>query len=240
MQDGLLFVRSVGAHMITLLAGCAATVVLELFRRFVLKRDFPNRWYAWILSGFLCFAFFQAWEEQYTSAESRAHVIYALSADKARLEGELHGEVGRANAEVGGKAATIDALKTQISSQQVAINQCLVQLGKAQQAEPLKMTMLPNPIMPAGNTGRYLTEFIILTNKSTQHVSAMFGCDRPMRQFQADVMGRSSFNGGSGVIGPNTGHLDITTTPAWSSTNPLLIKIWHDDSELGNCRIRVD
>src|ERR1700733_5152206 len=77
------YVQAVIAHMLTILAGCAATVILELYRRFYLKRDFPDRWYIWILMCFLCFASFQAWQDQSTS---RVALEGALSTAKRDLE----------------------------------------------------------------------------------------------------------------------------------------------------------
>jgi len=120
MQHALLFVRAIGEHMVTLLAGCGATVALDLFRRYYLKKDFPDKWYAWILVGFLSFAIFQAWAEQFTSAEWRGNKLFELSERVARLDSE-----------VTQKTTTIEGLRGQIMSQQDANSQCLLQLGKA-------------------------------------------------------------------------------------------------------------
>jgi len=78
-QNLALYIHAVISHMLTILAGCGATVILELFRRYVLRREFPNRWYFWMLTAFLCFASFQAWLDEHTSAEGRESKIQNLS-----------------------------------------------------------------------------------------------------------------------------------------------------------------
>jgi hypothetical protein len=60
-----IFAVRVGAKWVTLLEGSAGTVSLFVLQVFVLKKPISKTWYAVILFGFLLFACFQAWEEEY-------------------------------------------------------------------------------------------------------------------------------------------------------------------------------
>jgi hypothetical protein len=64
-----LWARQVGHHWFSLLEGCVATVLLGLFEKFI--KPIPKLWYVIILMLFVCFASFQAWQDEYTSAQGR-------------------------------------------------------------------------------------------------------------------------------------------------------------------------
>lgn len=55
-------------HIVTLLAGCGATVALGLIQKYALRKPLSIKWEIAILSGFVFFAGFQAWQDQYEKA----------------------------------------------------------------------------------------------------------------------------------------------------------------------------
>jgi hypothetical protein len=81
--------------MVTILAGCGATVLLDQLRRVAKRRgwiedDWPDKWWLYILLTFLLFASFQAWQDEHTSAGGRLEQIGRLSATMpVYLEGHL-------------------------------------------------------------------------------------------------------------------------------------------------------
>lgn len=52
-------------HTVTLLAGCGATVVLGLLQKYAFKKPLSLKWEVSILLGFVFFAGFQAWHDEY-------------------------------------------------------------------------------------------------------------------------------------------------------------------------------
>lgn len=206
--------------MITILAGCAATVVLELFRRFLLKREFPNRWYAWILVAFLVFALFQAWEEQYTSAEGRAALISDVAVQNASLERDKNGQ-----------AAQIQLLQNQVHTQQETLNEAVVQLGKANAPVPLKITALPLREIDA-----HSAEFILLTNQQITPVRLLVTCPAGLREASAGVLGAGlqSVGGWGGRFSGAQFGVGILS-PAWTPISPLLVTLRYDQEKLGTC-----
>ena len=52
-------------HTVTLLAGCAATVMLGILQKYVLKKPLSVKWELSLLAAFVFFAGFQAWQDQY-------------------------------------------------------------------------------------------------------------------------------------------------------------------------------
>jgi hypothetical protein len=84
------FLLSVLQHWVSLLAGCGATVVLELFRRYWLKREISLKWHSILLLLFVLFACYQAWLHEHSSAEGRAKRIVALEQEKASLQAVFH------------------------------------------------------------------------------------------------------------------------------------------------------
>ena len=70
--------------MVTILAGCGATVILDQLRRYSkrkgwIKDDWPDLWWIYIMAAFLCFASFQAWLDEHTSAIGQFARVMELS-----------------------------------------------------------------------------------------------------------------------------------------------------------------
>lgn len=223
MQNGLLFVRSIGVHMITILAGCAATVILELFRRFVLKKEFPNRWYAWILFVFLGFAAFQAWDEQFTSAEGRGRLIAQMSADK-----------GKEDAKAVGDSATIEALRQQVGSQQTTINGLVLQLGEAQSKEVQPRKIIPYSVgvvknYDNPNLSQNQGTFILLSNKTITPVQILVSCESEIDVASGAVLGTATMMSGGwgGRVTRSLTQFGVgINSPAWTPSNPLLVTVY--------------
>jgi hypothetical protein len=81
----LLFLQDVWRHWVAIMEGSVATVLLGVYQSFILKKPISKAWYAVVLNGFLLFACFQAWEEQYTSRLGRE----ADLRESGRIQGVL-------------------------------------------------------------------------------------------------------------------------------------------------------
>jgi len=68
----LIFLLAIISHVVTLAAGCVVTVVIGLLEKHVLKRSLSLKWEIAILLGFVFFACFQAWRDQYQRANELA------------------------------------------------------------------------------------------------------------------------------------------------------------------------
>ncbi|HEU4341221.1 MAG TPA: hypothetical protein VFU31_06595, partial [Candidatus Binatia bacterium] len=95
------------------------------------KRGFsaiPWRYVRLAIIGFLLASFFSVWYEQRSS--------FLKAADKLSQEEK---NLKEAKTTLGNRDVKIEALDNQIRDQQRIINEALVQLGKTQQQEPLKI-----------------------------------------------------------------------------------------------------
>jgi hypothetical protein len=65
-----IFIARLFDHLFTLLAGCVVTVVVGIIEKRILKRPISWRLDVYILLGFIFFAGFQAWQDQYHRAQT--------------------------------------------------------------------------------------------------------------------------------------------------------------------------
>ena len=70
LSDLWIFLWAVISHTVTLLAGCAATVMLGIIEKYILKRSLSLKASVGIFLGFVFFACFQAWRATYQQANS--------------------------------------------------------------------------------------------------------------------------------------------------------------------------
>lgn len=90
----MLFVSGFLGHLVTLLAGCAVTVIMAVIEKRILKRAISLKLEIGVLMCFVLFACFQTWRDQYTSSEWRGQRILALEQELARQAPDFAGEIG--------------------------------------------------------------------------------------------------------------------------------------------------
>jgi hypothetical protein len=83
------FLLSVANHIFTLAAGCAVTVLIGLFEKYILKRPISVKIEVIVLLAFLFFACFQAWRDEYDRATTEQTELHRLKAPN--LIGEITG-----------------------------------------------------------------------------------------------------------------------------------------------------
>jgi hypothetical protein len=83
------FALAVISHVFTLLAGCAVTVVINLIERYFRKK-LPIWVDIAILLGFVLFACFQAWKDEYQKAQSES-VYVETHVEPAFFDAQQHG-----------------------------------------------------------------------------------------------------------------------------------------------------
>jgi hypothetical protein len=133
----------------------------------------------------------------------------------------------------------IESLKNQVQDQQSTINKALVQLGNAQQQEPLKIThyflgAIPGRFNP--EIAPYRGNFLVLTNKIITPVRLLVTCDGEIVQTAGNVLGTGAMmEGGWGGKGKNKNEYGIgILSPAWTPTNPLLVTLYTNQKQI-NC-----
>ena len=236
------FVQAVVVHVVTILAGCAATVALELFRRFKLKgRDFPDRWYLWVLSSFLAFATFQAWQDQYLSNVARREdvnkrdgLLASVSSDKRQCDFEL-GVMRSVNAQEISRLAT----------QQESVNACVIALAKEAKPEALNIRSwvgaVPGVESRTPDGHRLLVSVIVsIANKTLTPVRTEVACRTPFTILAAAIAGeRWQITAGVDVLSDRKAVAKIDS-PAWVSGRPLIITLTSQDAIPDSCSVRQE
>ena len=90
----MLFVSGFLGHLVTLLAGCAVTVIMAVIEKRILKRAISLKLEIGVLICFVLFACFQTWRDQYTSSEWRRQRILTLEQEAERKAPDFTGEIG--------------------------------------------------------------------------------------------------------------------------------------------------
>jgi hypothetical protein len=180
----------------------------------------PWKYVRFAIVGFLLVAFFSAWYEK-REAFSKAH---------SELE-VARGKLQEANFKVENRDTTISLLENQIQNQQRTINDALVQLGKAQQQEPLKLTHHPLGRVEGRHKhgiAKSVYEFIVLTNKLTTPVKLVVACDGEIVDLNSKLLGASGLmTGGLEKINQRQYLIGISS-PAWTPSTPLLVTVYSD------------
>jgi hypothetical protein len=199
--------------MLTLLAGCGATVLLDQFRRYAKRRawitdDWPDKWWLYILLAFLCFASFQAWEDQHTSNIGR--------------QTDLHGKdlaLQKETMKLMQSENNNSLLSRLYNSQQETINSCFMSLSNFSKPEPRIITALILDNDEATKRNRML----LLINKTVTPVNLFVTCDQNVgNDPKVDILGVGRINGWAEKVASNAIQVKIDG-PAWSPISPMTL-----------------
>lgn len=163
--------------------------------------------------------------------------VAVLTNDKNNLSTQLQ----TVSSDNNRKDGTIQTLQGQIRDQQTTINGALLQLGKAQQLEPLRLTnyflgTLPGKANP--DVSKYNGTFLVLTNKLITPVRLLVTCEAELVQVGGGVLGSGAMMGGGwgGRVTRSKKQYGVgVLSPAWTPVNPLLVTIYTNQSDVGNC-----
>lgn len=181
-----LYTSAVVSHMLTLLAGCAATVLLDQARRLFKRRgwvkdDWPDLWWLYIMLAFLFFASFQAWEEQSLSRAGRERDLHQEEL-KVRSEQTKYllqeAKAETCGAEKGAVQKLFDGLSKQLFDFQGPLNTCVVALARNNKPEPLTITSVVILLDVKGMIGSgILSAIVARTNKDISPFNLEIECD---------------------------------------------------------------
>ena len=191
----------------------------------------PTPWKVckWGIVAFLFISIFSAWLEQRNAFRDASSIA---NSRKTELEKE------QKKVEI--RDVQITALQNQVQSQQKTINESLVQLGKAQQQEPLKLTpyfMRSIEGCYIGGIAKYHGNYLVLTNKTITPIRLLVSCDKEIAQVTGSILGAGAHTGGGwgGRVTNNKTDFGVgILSPAWTTTNPLIVTVYTNEKSL-NC-----
>ena len=173
LADFGVFIGAVVAHVVTLLAGCAVTVVINLIERYLLKGKRVPVWIdIAILLLFCLVACFQAWRDEQRNTETVIGLRAQAESAHNRCESGLQIEQAnyRGLLEQNGVArTTIDKQAVSLAQQQGTINSCVISLGKMNPLANRSIRVATSPISmpvngPDPKVQYHLFEIAIMTN----------------------------------------------------------------------------
>lgn len=235
----LAFVVTVLSLQFVLLGGCALTVLVGLYERFVSKKILSTRAYVGVILLLLFFACFQAWQQEHESANWRENALRGQAIQTGIESGKAKScadSLRVAQDSLNKSQGATDGRAQQIASQQSSLSTCLVQLGKAQQSEPMRITahlLRSEPSKRHVNVGGpgevevFERSYIILTSKAVTPIRLSVVCGvRSLHQASGYVAGTGAVMSGGwgGRLSPNSYGVGILS-PAWTPTNPLVVTV---------------
>ncbi|HXO20965.1 MAG TPA: hypothetical protein VOA87_13705 [Thermoanaerobaculia bacterium] len=137
------------------------------------------------------------------------------------------------------RESQISSLQARMLDQQKLVSELQIELGKSQQPEAFRTTVLKIST-PIANPkiAPNVTTLLMLTNRVVTPVHAIVFCDNAMVNVEVNVAGSGEFkDAGTSRMGPNGFQINIAL-PAWSPTTPLLVTIYHEN-DLGQCYYRA-
>jgi hypothetical protein len=252
------FCETVWLHLVTILAGCGATVVLDQFRRFAVRKkwivgDWPDGWWLVMILVFGAFASFQSWEDQYTSNKGRTQDLHAqeLKTIEARTDRDSE-QRARETCEY-----QRDFLRTELtrqagnfSGQQQTLNTCVVALAKNNAPVPLiiatTLSLAPLKITLRNRASR-LIAVIATANKSVSPVNIILHCETPYHGMRYEIADNEITP--YMVSSPVVKEIDSMSTkigftsPPWNLGTQLIMWIGIDDDNnlnptIGKCDVK--
>jgi hypothetical protein len=246
LQNLQAYFSAVAVQLLTILAGTAATVFLDQFRRLARRKkwiidEWPDLWWLYIVMAFTCFASFQAWEDEHTSNLARREdvlkqklltAVAESHADEERQDTRfcqfqkdvLNGAVARQGVNFNGQQGTL--------------NTCVVALAKINTPEPLITVpyLLGKSTVARPDRGRdqssqavEITSYLLITNKKIIPTRVLVSCDVPIRSASGQILQREGVqsivisNGGSGPVSENEYRVAISQD--WTPLDPLVIHL---------------
>jgi hypothetical protein len=232
IQDVWDFFVAVFTLHFVLLGGCVLTVLVALWEKYLSKRGISKGIHARVILFLLFFACFQAWQQEHQSKLGR--------------ERDLHTERGLT------QASTTRERHCQAVSEgkSYQINSCLVQLGKAQQSEPLRVV---GHLVPGGASKRLLVgqnadtgrrsqvdaferTYVVVTNRILTPVRLVVSCEGVVVKADGNILGTTTryVGGWGGRLSAQSFGVGILS-PAWAPTNPMLVTVMATVDPVG-CR----
>lgn len=212
------FLLSMIQHWLTLLAGCGATVLLDLLRRYWLKREISLKWYSIILLGFVVFACYQAWLDQSKSLQVRIKDVERLRQDKTQLTEAVH----QKDLLLLEKDRRIEDLKAKLEAKPIEVK---VHGGAEPRIEPpilvgMRFTQhrvaSDKPEMPYG------LEVVVQTDTTIQPVAIVIECNGEISEGHAGLGAGAYTKTKQGVLVDHPNWFLLSwETPAFTPSTPI-------------------
>lgn len=210
-------------------------VAWGLFEKFVLKREFKLKTYSLFLIGLALFSCYQAWLDQYTSAEGR---LLANS--------ELNGRIASMDKQIVGVSSERDIWKGKAEQAPTVIH---VPGGKnaptpTEEDGPRRLRAYSVGVLTNYNIDKFKNQgtFIVLTNKTVNPVQVLVTCEKDIDLASVAVLGSSVvFSGGySGRISNSLKQYAASVTgPIWTPTAPILVTVYAKENP-GRCSVEPE
>lgn len=164
-----------------------------------------------------------------------------------QLAGKLYSneqgkQIETLNNTIAAKDSTIHGLEAQTKRDQDIINNLIVQVGKAQAPEPLKIIghellgLMPQGTMAGFN---YAMPWVVISNKTISPVKLLVTCEANNIEATGHVIGSGVVVGGGwgGRVTLRTNQYGVgIPSPAWSPSSPLLVTVYSNTPRSGPCR----
>jgi hypothetical protein len=248
------FFGAVGSHLVTLFAGCVATVTLGIFQKYVFKRPLSVKEDVAVFLLFLFFACFQAWRDEHRNTQSVIDEKSTLASEVNSCSANLR--VDRAyskglEVQNGVARSTIDKQNTSLVQQQGTINSCVVSLGKMNPILREKIDVIMIPIGTIESKGHfvgpnalvksYISELLIITNEPERKFHGDLKCDKNFfitqpPQIKATALMIMVGSEPPRVIANNEYEIAVNATGTeWNPTHPAYMQVDSYDQNVGQC-----
>lgn len=174
------------------------------------------------IAAFLLVACFSVWYEQ------RDTYIKSQVAVKG-----FQDQLQKEQSKVENRDGQITGLQNQIQNQQRTINEALVQLGKAQQQEPLKFNAYSLGNVDRRSPELEIASFVVIPNRQVAPVRLLAACDGEIIDAAWRMLGTLGLTlGGMVKTEDKKQRLMEVSSPAWTPTNPMLVTVYSKHKEM--------
>jgi hypothetical protein len=235
------FSSAVWAHLFTLLAGCAATVIIGVIGKYFYKKlTWKHDLVVFIL--FLFFACFQAWQDEHRNTTAVINDKSTLLGLKNTCDSDLRVEIERSKQlqlQLDSHTGIISNLQNSVNQNQSSVSACVLSVAKS--VVPVKQVTTLRFSRVNMNSTTDLGTYVALTNISVSPVNATFSCPMDFKLITADE------TAGSKVAVIKTMG-DVTSrkaefsfqAPAWDKSDPIVITaLFAKDYDPWECKLDI-
>ena len=207
--------------------------------------------YTRVVLTLFVFACFQAWQGEHQSRIAResdlaganqetSHELREKNEERKYKE-TCQGLLQTSQSRINDISGNVIAQQSQTQESQSKVQECLVELGKSQRQERLKIThyylgRVSSQEFQSPPRAHYGT-FLVLTNKAITPVRLLVTCESDISA-AGGVLGTAaeSYGGWGGQVTSSKKQFGVgILSPAWTPVNPLSVTVFSDSDTIGTC-----
>jgi hypothetical protein len=125
-----------------------------------------------------------------------------------------------------------------LNAQQGTVNTCVLKLSELNPPQKISASMAGGDLDTSVNAKHHAL-MLLVTNRTITPIRIQISCDKPVVKVAGAPFGAGIIMGSTVPMANGKVWQIEITSPAWTASNPILIEIYHNNDELGECHYGI-